>query len=93
MVTKVKEQIHMEETIIEDEELECILDERQELKLSVSEFRKKDKEAKAKILQIDKPMPIRIGRYIINRQSTPPRSVAFDTNGSIRVTIKHIGEE
>jgi len=93
MVTKVKEQIHMEEIIIEDEELECILDERQELKLSVSEFRKKDKEAKAKILQIDKPMPIRIGRYIINRQSTPPRSVAFDTNGSIRVTIKHIGEE
>lgn len=93
MVTKVREQIHFEETIIEDPELEHLLDDRQELKESVSEFRKKDKEAKSKIRTIDKPMPIRVGRYIITKQNMPPRSVAFDTNGSIRITIKHIGDE
>lgn len=93
MVTKVKEQIHMEETIIEDTELEKLLDERQELKISVAEFRKIDKEAKSKIQQIDKPMPIRIGRYIINRQNVPAKSVTFETDASSRITIKHIGDE
>jgi len=93
VVTKVREQIHMEETIIEDSELERILDDRQELKLSVSDFRKKDKEAKAKIQQIDKPMPIRIGRYIITRQTVAARSVAFETDSGSRITIKHIGDD
>jgi len=93
MVTKVREQIHMEESIHDDPELEHLLDERQELKESVSEFRKKDKEAKKLIEDIHKPYPIRIGRYIISRQTMPARSVAFETEDSSRITIKHIGDE
>lgn len=93
MVTKVRAQIHMDETIIDDAELEKQLDDRQELKESVAEFRKVDKEVKAKIQTIDKPMPIRIGRYIITRQTVEGRSVAFETEPSTRITIKHIGEE
>ena len=93
MGTKVRAQIHMEETIIEDADLEKLLDDRQECKSSVAEFRKLDKQAKAKIQTIEKPMPIRIGRYIITKQTMPGRNVSFETNGSIRITIKHIGEE
>ena len=93
MVTKVREQIHMEETIIEDADLEKLLDDRQECKSSVAEFRKLDKQAKAKIQTIDKPMPLRVGRYIITRQTVQAKSVAFETDAGSRITIKHIGDE
>ena len=91
--TKVEPQIHMEETIIEDAELEHLLDERQEAKEAVAEFRKLDKEAKGKIQALTQPMPVRIGRYIIDRQPTPARSVSFDTTPGTRITINKIGEE
>lgn len=93
MATKEKLQIGLEDVIVKDDELEQILDERQEHKLSVAEFRKLDKEAKAKITILGTPPPFRIGRYIITKTSNPPRSVSFETETSTRINIKKIGEE
>jgi len=83
----------MEETIHEDPEQEHLLDERQDLKAEVTEFRKKDKKCKKQIELISKPFPLRIGRYIIEKNSMPARSVAFEALASSRISIKQIGEE
>lgn len=91
MATRLKSQIHFEETIHEDPELQQLLDERQDLKESVSQFRKKDKECKELISAIHKPMPIRVGPYIITSQNVVGRSVSFDIEGGTRIRIKHIG--
>ena len=93
MTTKERAQIHMDDRIIDNPELEKILDDRQELKYALSEFRKKDKEAKSRIKAIEETPPFRIGRFLITSSTTPPRSVAFDTDGAVRIKIKIAGEE
>ena len=93
MATKEKLQIGLEDVIVRDEELEKLLDDRQENKYAVAEFRKLDKQAKARIQSLETPPPFRIERYIVTKSSSPPRSVSFDVDGSTRITIKQIGEE
>ena len=46
--TKEKAQIHMEDVIVNDPELESLLEKRQELKEEASKYTKADKEAKNK---------------------------------------------
>lgn len=93
MVTAARSrpQIHMEDKIVNDPELEQMLEDRQELKQAQAEYRKKDKEVKAKLASVE--TPCRIGRFFISKSTTPPRSVAFDTSGSVRYSIKLAGEE
>ena len=91
--TRTKAQSHMDETILDKPELEKMLDERQELKESVSAYNKLSKEVKAKLKAIDAPSPFRIGRFVIKRESVPAREVAFDTEATMRFTIKLAGEE
>lgn len=91
--TKTRAQIHFDDNIIEDRELEEMLEERQELKESVSAYRKADKKAKDKIPTITAPTPFRVGRFIIAKQAVAAKSVSFDTTESSRFTIKIIGEE
>ena len=79
MVTKVKAWIHLEDKVMDNPELEKVLEERQELKQSVSDYRKADKKAKAEIQKVQTPLPFRIGRFIIGKQVMPPKSVAFET--------------
>lgn len=93
MVTKTRAQIHMDDKIIENPELEKLLEDRQELKGSVSEYRKADKAAKYKILSIATPTPYRVGRFIITKKDVPGKPVAFETADSLRITIKTVGEE
>lgn len=93
MVTKARAQIHMDDTIIEDAELEKLLEGRQELKESVSAYRQADKKAKAKIATIVMPTPYRVGRFVISKQPVAAKSVAFDTEECSRVTIKLAGEK
>lgn len=90
---KARAQIHMDETIVENEELEKMLEERQELKLAVGEYRKVDKNAKAKIDSIETPMPFRVGRFVISKRDNTAKSVAFETQASSTITIKLAGEE
>ena len=91
--TRTKPQSHMDETILDNPELEKMLDERQELKESVSAYNKLSKEVKAKLQEITDPSPFRIDRFVIARESTKAREVAFETAPGVRFTIKLAGEE
>ena len=93
MGTKIKEQLGLEEVVVENPELEQLLELRQDLKQGVKDYRKADKDAKAKISTMTEPMPFRVGRFIIAKHSVPPRSVAFDVNEGNRISIKVLGEE
>lgn len=91
--TRARPQIHMDDNIVENPELEKLLEERQELKESVSEYKKADKAAKDKIRSIEEPTPYRVGRFIISKQAVPAKSIAFETTEGSRVTIKTISED
>ena len=53
MATKKQAQIHMDDQIVNDPELESLLEERQELKVNVSEYIKVNKKAQEKICKIE----------------------------------------
>ncbi len=93
MAGKVTPQIHFADSIVKNEELEKLLEDRQTLKDSASEFRKADKAAKEKISALNLPTPYRIGRFIIAKQSTAAKSVSFETTEGSRVSIKTVDEE
>ena len=93
MVTKTRTQIHMDEAIVENPELEKMLEDRQELKQSVAEFRKVDKDVKDKIGSIGTPTPYRVGRFVIDKRDISAKSVAFETQASFSFTIKLAGED
>lgn len=91
--TKTRAQIHMDETIVENPELEKMLEDRQELKQSVAEFRKVDKDVRAKIGSIGTPTPYRVGRFVISKRDISAKAVSFETQASFSFTIKLAGEE
>jgi hypothetical protein len=93
MVTKVKQQIHMEENIVNSPELEWMLEVRQSLKENVSDYRKKDKEVKAKLAPMEEKMPLRCGRFVVSLEKVQPREVSFEINGGTRITIKPVSED
>ena len=93
MVTKVKPQIHMDDNIVRDAELEEMLEERQSLKEQVSGYRKKDKDVKAKLAPMEEQMPFRCGRFLVSLGKVQPREVSFEINGGTRITIKTIHED
>ena len=92
VVTKTKAQIGMDDNWVKDEDLEKLLEEREELKKSSSSFRKTDKDARAKIANYEEKMPFRCGRFIISSKSVTPRSVEFEITGGSRVNIKTADE-
>ena len=92
MATRIRAQIHMEDNIVNNPELEAGLEERQVLKESVSDFRKVDKRAKAKIQEVQTPLPYRVGRFIIARQTVAAKSIAYETSEGARITIKTVDE-
>ena len=91
--TRPKAQIHMDEAIVENPELEKMLEDRQELKQAVAEFRKIDKDVKAKIGSIGTPTPYRVGRFVISKRELSAKSVSFETQASFSFTIKLASEE
>ena len=92
MATKVRAQISMDDKVVSNLELEKLLEERQELKQSVSNYSKADKKAKAEIQKVQTPLPFRIGRFIIGKQEVAAKSVAFETGKATRITIKTVDE-
>jgi len=91
--TKTKAQIHMDEAIVENPELEKMLEDRQELKQAVAEFRKVDKDVKDRIRSIGTPTPYRVGRFVISKRELSAKSASFETQASVSSTIKLAGEE
>ena len=92
MATKVRAQISMDDKVVDNPELEQLLEERQELKQSVSDYHKADKKTKAKIQTVQTPLPYRVGRFIIGKQNVAAKSVAFETGETNRITIKTVDE-
>jgi hypothetical protein len=90
---KPKPQLGLEDKWIEDAELEELLEQRETLKTAVTDSRKATKAAKGKILAINFTGSRRCGRFIIGCSVSKPRSVAFDTEEGVRVTIKTTKEE
>lgn len=91
--TKTRPQISLDEKIVEDPELEKMLDDRQELKQSVAEYRKVDKDVKSRLGSITTPTPYRIGRFVIDKRDISAKKVEFETQASFSFTIKLAGEE
>lgn len=86
--TKKQPQIHMDDNIIKDPELEKLLEDRESLKSSAADYRKADKSAKEKLKAIETPTPYRVGRFVITRNDTSGRHVEFDVQSSFRFNIK-----
>lgn len=92
--TKPKEtaQIHFDEKVIRDPELEQLLDERETAKQATKTYRSLDKEAKAKIAELGDDPPYRVGRFLITKSTVEAKSVSFETDASTRIQIKLFAE-
>lgn len=99
MAIRDQDQLALDETLIEDEALEALLEERLRRKVIADETRKsfeeKSEEAKVEIERLELPAgaAVRIGRFRLTRTETPARTVSFESAPSSRVSIKLIGED
>ena len=89
MGPKTQAQVGFDDKIVENPELEALLEKREEQKEHAAAYRKADKEAKEKIATVATPMPYRVGRFLIDKQTVPAKSVSFETDEGIRVSIKN----
>lgn len=93
MATRAQSQLAMDETTIEDPQLEASLEAREKAKASKARaslaFKEKDEQAKAQLEEhgLDPDTPLRVGRFRVTKTVTEGRSVSFDTSGSSRVNI------
>ena len=91
---KAVDQLAMDEETREDPELEAILERRLRAADDLAEVRKVfdgvDTEAKGAIERIglEEGVPLRIGRFRLERQSTPGGHREFDTKPSSRLKIR-----
>lgn len=90
-------QLGLDEEVREDPELEAILERRLRAADDLGEVRKVydgvDAEAKGAIerLGLEEGVPLRIGRFRLERQSTPGGHREFDTKPSTRLKIRLVG--
>lgn len=93
MPTRVKEQLAIDEKVIEDKELERLLEERQKVRDEMAEVRadlaKANEAANGAIAKLELPdgVPVRIGRFRLTRVEVDARHVEFDTDARSRVRI------
>ena len=97
MPAKVKSQIHMDDVVVRNAELESLLEERQVKKdankAAAAEYKSADETAKEKLQSLSEVPPYRVGRFIITRNDIAPKSVSFETAPSSRLNIKLVSEE
>lgn len=90
----VEPQLGMDEEVREDPELEGILERRLRAQDDLGEVRKVfdgvDAEAKGAIERIglEEGIPLRVGRFRLERTSTPGGHREFDTKASTRLKIR-----
>jgi hypothetical protein len=99
MTLHAVDQLGMDETIVQDAELERLLEERMRRRVVASETRlaytEADQAAKGGIAKLELPAgrAVRVGRFRITRTHVPPRSVSFETEATSRVNIGLIEDE
>lgn len=90
---KVKGQLGMDETVIDNAELEAALEARQKLRVQMSAltkpFSESDQKAKALIADVIPEDTIaRVGRFRIERKRVEGRHVEFDSKPRVGVRIE-----
>lgn len=100
--TSPKDQLALDEKVVEDAELVAKLERREQLRTEMAalriEFVEVDRSVRAEVDKLDLGVDtaIRIGRFRISRTLAPARSVTFETEAKERITIGAIddgGEE
>ena len=100
MALRSVDQMALDETVIEDPELEALLEDREKKKAAASIarsiFKEADDAAKGEIRkhgEIDDIGALRVGRYRITRKETPARAVSFETEAKSRIAIELVDDE
>lgn len=98
------DQLAIDETIIEDRDIEDALEERERLKGESAEHRlayqQADKRAKGLLERLEMPDPeseeaptvVRVARFRITKKLVKGRSVSFDTEDKVQTTIGLVDE-
>ena len=92
-------QLALDETLVEDAELEQLLEERFTHKVDLADARKTydeaDEKAKGKIADLDiaDDSAVRCGRFRITKKSVAGRSVSFEAKATSRVTITLLDDD
>lgn len=98
MPARDKDQLALDEKVVDDPKLERLLDQRgaarDQRAAAAAEFDKADQAAKAAIdaLDLGVDTAIRVGRYRITKTMSEPRAVSFETESKERISIGLIGE-
>lgn len=96
MSARVDPQTSLYEVTIENPELEAALEDREKLRQRAAKARsayaEADEVAKGLAATLVDDAPVRVGRFVLTRRRVPPRSIAFETEGSTRLTIRPIAE-
>lgn len=98
-MARVKDQLGMDERVVENKGLEGLLEKRLRLGDDLSEIRKSfadaDAEARGGVeaLNLDVGDVVRVGRFRIEKRESPPREVSFTTEAKTRVSIKLTDDE
>lgn len=101
MTTETVDQLGMDEIVIEDSEAEAALEERQQLKERLSDVRKEyktaDDEARFAVARHDDELPeggvVRIGRFRVSKKVRKGRTVSFETEDKVNITIAKADDE
>lgn len=100
MALHAVEQTALDETVIEDPELEEMLETREKRKASLSGVRAEYKAAHDRALaaieerdEVVEGNPVRIGRFRLTRKRTPGHTVEFTTEPKERVSIALLDPE
>jgi hypothetical protein len=101
MATKAVSQLAIDETQVDDAELEANLEKRRELKAEMSDLNAElapiQKAIEGTIVERFMDLPagsvLRVGRFRVERKETKPRSVAFESQAGLRIVITADGDE
>lgn len=94
---KVKGQVGMDETVLDDKELERALEEREEWRGRAQEvgktYREKHQAAQGLIAaRIEEEAVVRVGRFRIEREPQESQHVEYDTKPTVATRIKTDGK-
>ena len=99
MALRAVPQLGFDETVVEDDDLEEALEDRQSARDVLNTHRKAFDEAneKANVEIAKQELPdgkvLRIGRFRVTRSAVSARSVSFDVKATTRVRITVVGED
>jgi hypothetical protein len=98
-VTEVDPQTSLYEVTVEDDELEKLLEQRQDAKeaatVARTHYNTADDAVKAKLSTLDlgDGAPVRVGRFVVARRPVKGRAVSFETGDTTRLTISLLPDD